>query len=250
MIKWCEMKQWAHKQSGFTIVELLIVIVVIAILAAITIVSYNGITGRAQESGTASHLKDLIKKVELFKVENGSYPPSIASITGAKDDDVYSLAWNTYCVASGTSAKQYYMMSDTQKVNKGSCDVRIKPSLPFAPEACFGFDSAIQSITFWYAYENNNSANAKCPTEFSVPSQIGGVPVQHIGRGSGPGFSNAQVDAVVLPETLVSIYGSAFERSSIKYVYLPDSMTTMCCGGFGGTSLSSIFIPEIGRAHV
>ncbi|NCO10935.1 prepilin-type N-terminal cleavage/methylation domain-containing protein, partial [Candidatus Saccharibacteria bacterium] len=33
--------------NGFTIVELLIVVVVIAILAAITLVSYNGITGQA-----------------------------------------------------------------------------------------------------------------------------------------------------------------------------------------------------------
>ena len=34
--------------NGFTIVELLIVIVIIGILAAITIVAYNGITARAQ----------------------------------------------------------------------------------------------------------------------------------------------------------------------------------------------------------
>ena len=42
--------QWARKQTGFTIVELLIVVVVIAILAAITIVSYNGITERSRMS--------------------------------------------------------------------------------------------------------------------------------------------------------------------------------------------------------
>ena len=38
------------KNQGFTIVELLIVVVVIAILAAITIISYAGITARANES--------------------------------------------------------------------------------------------------------------------------------------------------------------------------------------------------------
>jgi prepilin-type N-terminal cleavage/methylation domain-containing protein len=43
---WVQNKQ----QSGFTIVELLIVIVVIAILAAITVVAYNGIQDRARNS--------------------------------------------------------------------------------------------------------------------------------------------------------------------------------------------------------
>ncbi len=41
---------WAQKQKGFTIVELLIVVVVIAILASLTILSYNGIVSRASDS--------------------------------------------------------------------------------------------------------------------------------------------------------------------------------------------------------
>ena len=59
------MKQWA-KQSGFTIVELLIVIVVIAILAAITIVAYTGIQERAKESQTVSMLNAYVKGVNLY----------------------------------------------------------------------------------------------------------------------------------------------------------------------------------------
>lgn len=48
---------WAKKdKSGFTIVELLIVVVVIAILAAITIVAYNGIQNRAKKSSAVCAL--------------------------------------------------------------------------------------------------------------------------------------------------------------------------------------------------
>ena len=43
--------------NGFTIVELLIVVVVIAILAAITIVSYNGISNRAKSSAVQATTK-------------------------------------------------------------------------------------------------------------------------------------------------------------------------------------------------
>jgi prepilin-type N-terminal cleavage/methylation domain-containing protein len=56
---------WAkHKnQLGFTIVELLIVIVVIAILAAISIVAYSGIQERSRDSKVKSDMSSLIKAV-------------------------------------------------------------------------------------------------------------------------------------------------------------------------------------------
>ena len=66
---------WA-KQKGFTIVELLIVIVVIAILAAITIVAYNGIQNRAADSAIVSDLASLKKKIDLYKVDNNELYPS------------------------------------------------------------------------------------------------------------------------------------------------------------------------------
>jgi len=70
------MKQWEkQRQPGFTIVELLIVIVVIGVLAAITIVAYNGIQGRAKDSQTDSALAHVKKALELYRADNGFYPP-------------------------------------------------------------------------------------------------------------------------------------------------------------------------------
>jgi len=64
---------------GFTIVELLIVIVVIAILAAITIVAYNGIQQRAQSSAAQAAVHQTQKAIELVRAQNDSYPSSINS---------------------------------------------------------------------------------------------------------------------------------------------------------------------------
>ena len=62
------------KSRGFTIVELLIVIVIIAILAAITLVAYNGITARAHSSAAASAAQTVQQKAEAYNAENSNYP--------------------------------------------------------------------------------------------------------------------------------------------------------------------------------
>jgi prepilin-type N-terminal cleavage/methylation domain-containing protein len=64
-------------KSGFTLVELLIVIVVIAILATISVVAYNGIQQRAVRSAIASDLAGAVKKIELFNAEKGRYPTNL-----------------------------------------------------------------------------------------------------------------------------------------------------------------------------
>ena len=64
---------------GFTIIELLVVIVIIGILVAITAVSYNGITKSAKESALKSELKRISTSLELHKAKNGTYPTSLAT---------------------------------------------------------------------------------------------------------------------------------------------------------------------------
>ena len=59
---------------GFTIVELLIVIVVIAILAAISIVAYNGIQDRARFTSYQTDLSNIRKAILMYYIDNGKYP--------------------------------------------------------------------------------------------------------------------------------------------------------------------------------
>jgi prepilin-type N-terminal cleavage/methylation domain-containing protein len=60
-----------HYAHGFTIVELLIVVVVIAILAAITIISYNGISNSARVSAAAQGLRQVDKSMRLWVIDQG-----------------------------------------------------------------------------------------------------------------------------------------------------------------------------------
>lgn len=63
-----------RKYSGFTIVELLIVIVIIGILAALVIVAYNGIQVRAKNTSRVASARELQKIVNAYVAQEGKYP--------------------------------------------------------------------------------------------------------------------------------------------------------------------------------
>ncbi|MES2630504.1 MAG: prepilin-type N-terminal cleavage/methylation domain-containing protein [Patescibacteria group bacterium] len=85
-------KSKLQSQDGFTIVELLIVVVVIAILAAITIVSYNGITSRANASSAASNAETVLKVAEAYNADGSVYPTTKAMFTSGYTDTTVTTA--------------------------------------------------------------------------------------------------------------------------------------------------------------
>lgn len=68
---WDSGVKYKQKQTGFTIVELLIVIVVVAILATISIVAYNGIQARARDTMRTDGIAKIERALELYRVDNG-----------------------------------------------------------------------------------------------------------------------------------------------------------------------------------
>jgi type II secretion system protein G len=76
--------------QGFTIVELLIVIVVIGILAAITVVAYNGIQQRGRDARRLADIKSVDRALQLYYVDNGSYP-STSTLDDALTDSTCAI---------------------------------------------------------------------------------------------------------------------------------------------------------------
>jgi prepilin-type N-terminal cleavage/methylation domain-containing protein len=63
-----------RKQHGFTIVELLIVIVVIGILAALVITTFTGIQQKARNTERETDIKAVYGQVEAYYAQSGKYP--------------------------------------------------------------------------------------------------------------------------------------------------------------------------------
>ena len=70
----CYIGSMRKSTSGFTIVELLIVIVVIAVLAAISIVAYTGIQQRANNTKTIAAANQVVKAISAYIAANETYP--------------------------------------------------------------------------------------------------------------------------------------------------------------------------------
>ena len=124
---------------GFTIVELLIVIVVIAILAAITVVSYNGISSNAKESALKADLKSGATQLGVSHAETGSYP---ADTTGIKKSDsttfTYTGGGTTFCLQATSSqlAGKSFYVTEAGSIQSGSCPTAVATMQAFTSAQC------------------------------------------------------------------------------------------------------------------
>lgn len=103
--------------SGFTIVELLVVIVVIGILAAITIISFVGISQKASIASIQSDFSNTTKQLKAFSSINDTYPASINDCPQPTDNNMCVKASSgtnySYLVNNSLNPKAMYLLTST-----------------------------------------------------------------------------------------------------------------------------------------
>ena len=120
----------ANKQKGFTIIELLIVIVIIAILSAIVIVAYTGIQQRDRVAVLQSDLNNASTQLGIDNVNNSTYPATESAANGGQGlkaspgttyQYTYTSSGNSYCLTGTNSSVSYFVSNDNQTPQAGAC---------------------------------------------------------------------------------------------------------------------------------
>lgn len=202
--------KWAYYRRGFTIVELLIVVVVIAILAAITIVAYNGITQRTKDATAQSAAAQATKKLALYAVDNTDlYPPDEASFlayanlqdsgTGTSSAPGYQYTTSsdrrTFCLTTTMNSLSYFTTNAAQTPKKGACPGH-------------GVNGG--------AVVTNVLLNPSAEVDLTNINPYGGVPERDTSTADGGGVASVRAD-VTQPSRGIIFMGASGALASSPY---------------------------------
>lgn len=147
-------------QSGFTIVELLIVIVIIGILAGLVITQVIGATAKARDTERKTDVDQIANQLEAYYARNGGYPAIAANATG---DQINNPAWrkgNEF--SAGDGAKSFADPSASTNTTLALTDVSAIGSYSYvpAPSGCVSptSDTAVAATSGTFCDEYKLSA--------------------------------------------------------------------------------------------
>jgi general secretion pathway protein G len=136
------------REKGFTIVELLIVIVVIGILALLVITTYSTIQQKARNSKRASDIKSLQTQIEAYFTQSGHYP-SLADMNTASflTTNMKSLDQNALIDPLNPTQSKTLVASATAK------SYAFQPKQSDGSTSCESDDTTCVSYTLTATYE-------------------------------------------------------------------------------------------------
>ncbi|MBI2440226.1 MAG: type II secretion system major pseudopilin GspG [Lentisphaerae bacterium] len=75
------------RHAGFTLIEVLLVVVIIGILAAVVVPRLSGRVGQSQASAAKTSIASISLALDLYETDNGSYPGSLQSLLTKGGED-------------------------------------------------------------------------------------------------------------------------------------------------------------------
>lgn len=175
-----------HKRHGFTIVELLIVIVVIAILAAITVVAYNSIQNRAANAQQFATAKSYMTMFSAYVAANGAYPPR-SSTRICLTPDSSTCSTSTAWVRDSQLETGLKTISNTLPVPSSSIPLVSSPKMAYIPTSDITLDGVANPFLI-YTVRSPEVCTVGTPASGTWPSYSSSVPSQGYTAGEASGL--------------------------------------------------------------
>lgn len=228
-----------RQQTGFTIVELLIVIVIIGILAAITIVAYSGIQQRAKVASLSSNLTSVANQLKIDQTLNGSYPTSLAAANGgqgipASSDTTYQYSYDnsvspqTFCITATNGTTSYFINQDSSP----------------ASGACAGHTNGGVTLL------TNLSTNPSYETNSSGTGGAGGTTVTWTTAKAKFGTHSIQAAMPTGNPSLAGFFIGAFGSTAVPNTFKPDTTYTASAYVYVPSGTVDVYLSVQGTGQV
>ena len=131
-----------EKQKGVTLIEVMVVVAIVGLLAAVAIPAYNNYVTRSRRSDAFTALETVRAAQEMYRAEQGFYAGGLGSLAGCGS----TLAGDNYTVGlARPSAAEYTAAADSQDKQTGDFDFRIDQDgeQEYRPDGGGGWNSDI-----------------------------------------------------------------------------------------------------------
>ncbi|MEO5948894.1 MAG: prepilin-type N-terminal cleavage/methylation domain-containing protein [Candidatus Saccharimonas sp.] len=235
-----------NKRSGFTIVELLVVIVLIAILVTVTIVTFIGISQRAHITAVKSDLSNAAKSLTMSNAVDGTYPPDLASAALKPSGDTtyqytYTSATNSYCLTAISDDIAYMISTTDSSATAGVCPGHTGPSVPgvngggvttLAGSFNAPYGVATDSADNIYVADYGNNRIRKI-TQAGIDTVLAGTGVSGFANGAGVSaqFNHPQNLDV---DSAGNVYVADYGNNRIRKITPAGVVSTLAGSGVAG----------------
>lgn len=222
--------------KGFTLVELLVIIIIVGVLTGIIMVASGAAINRAKRNADISTVKSLNTATVVYKTDKNLYSKSDVFFDFSTDEDriralfengqisstpIPTVAGSSFCWK--ISSQKWVISSDVEPVVPSAHVVT-------ASEITMGTGGETGLMRGSYTGSN---------TDIIIPNTINGVPVVRIWQDV---FNNKGLTAVQIENGILRIHGRAFQGNYLTEIILPNSITRIDQRAFFGNNLTKITI--------
>ena len=261
------------KKNGFTLIEVLAVIFILGVLALISIPIVNRYIKNSREKVYESYIEtieaaannmyvecvtdnysDCIEPVRHSPVkitlnelidkgysDNLRVPNSTSTCDGNKSFVVVSNEDNSATNYEFVGCLFCGSYESTKEICLKNTESGAEVELVNAILECINFDKNTQTVLSYYSHRNNNTSNAVCPKNITVPDSISNVRVDHIADNA---FNSRGMIGVVIPNTIKTIGVNAFANNNMNRFIVPSSVTSMGSNALGGINIVEVKKPS------